>query len=107
MRNHCDNNPIKDRDSAPSGSQGKTASMRFLKRIRQKLGMTKYEMAQYLGMLPPTYYYFEDRAKGCSFEALTRMRERLKMSWEELGAFIDEDHKGTGTEEVIIIRRKK
>lgn len=74
--------------------------MRFFKRIREKLGLTKYEMANHLGLLPPSYYYYEDKAKGCSFEVLSIIRRKLKLSWEDLGAYIDEEYGKLLEEEV-------
>jgi len=89
------------------GAKDKT--MRFFKNIRDSLGLTKYEMANHLGMLPPTYYYYEDKAKGCSFEVLTLIRAKLGLSWEELGKYIDDEYSSaSGMEEVsTMVRRKK
>lgn len=66
-------------------------TMKFFKRLREDRKLSKYEMANFLGMLPQTYYYYEDKARGCSFEILCLIRSKLKLSWEELGKYIDDE----------------
>lgn len=72
---------------------GREKTMLFFKTLRKSLNMTKYEMARHLDMLPQTYYYYEDKARGCSFEILSLLRKKLNISWEDLGALIDQDVK--------------
>lgn len=66
-------------------------TMRFFRRLRDKLGLTKYEMARHLGILPQSYYYFEEKARGCSFEVLILIKQKLNLSWEEIGKLIEEE----------------
>lgn len=106
-RNDSDKSLSNSQDSAKIADQDKTSTMRFFKKIREKLGLTKYEMANHLGMLPPTYYYYEDKAKGCSFEVLASVRKKLKISWEELGALIDMEYQSSGDREQILTLRRK
>jgi len=75
--------------NAAVGALQKT--MRFFKRLRDKLGLTKYEMARHLGILPQSYYYFEEKARGCSFEVLILVKKKLNLSWEEIGSLIEEE----------------
>lgn len=75
--------------NAAVGALQKT--MRFFKRLRDKLGLTKYEMARHLGILPQSYYYFEEKARGCSFEVLILIKKKLGLSWEEIGKLIEEE----------------
>ncbi len=84
-------------------------TMRFFKKLRESKGLSKYEMAQFLGMLPSTYYYYEDEAKGCSFEILCLLRSRLKLTWQDLGALIETEYgKLEGYEQIpSIVRRKR
>ncbi len=84
-------------------------TMRFFKKLREERGLTKYEMANFLGMLPSTYYYYEDEAKGCSFEILCLIRKKLEMSWEKLGVMIDEEfgHPDRYETSQVITRKKK
>lgn len=83
-------------------------TMKFFKKLRDEQGLTKYEMAQFLGMLPSTYYYYEDQAKGCSFEILCLIRRKLEISWERLGAMIEEEFgKAYDYEPQTILKRRK
>lgn len=67
------------------------ATMRLFQKLREEKGLTKYEMAKFLGMNPSTYYYYEDEAKGCSFEILSLVRRKLEISWERIGQLIDDE----------------
>ena len=66
-------------------------TMRFFQKLRDIKGLTKYEMALFLDMKPGTYYYYEDEARGCSFEILCLIRKKMELSWERIGAMLDED----------------
>lgn len=66
-------------------------TMKFFKRLRTKLGLTKYEMARHLGILPQTYFYYEEKAKGCSFEVLCLVKKRLGLGWNELMSLVEEE----------------
>jgi hypothetical protein len=68
-------------------------TMRFFEKLRAKKGLTKYEFARFLGILPQTYYYLEDKARGCSFEILCLIREKMGLSWDELGRLVDNEVK--------------
>lgn len=68
---------------------GNLVALRFFEKLRTKEGLTKYEMARKLGMLPQTYYYLEEHARGCSFEILTLLKTKLNLSWETLGQLIE------------------
>lgn len=74
-------------------------TMRFFKKIRESKGLTKYEMALFLGMIPSTYYYYEDQAKGCSFEILCLIRRKLELSWERIGTLIEDEFEKRGRHE--------
>jgi DNA-binding transcriptional regulator YiaG len=69
----------------------KLMTMRFFQKLRELKGLTKYEMAIFLGMQPSTYYYYENEAKGCSFEVICLVRKRMEISWEKLGQMLDEE----------------
>lgn len=81
-------------------------AMRFFRKLRKDRKLTKYEMAHELGILPQTYYYLEDKARGCSFEVLCLLHERLGVPWAEIGDLImsevkqnTKDNKGLVTQE--------
>lgn len=81
-------------------------AMRFFRKLRKDRKLTKYEMAHELGILPQTYYYLEDKARGCSFEVLCLLHERLGVPWVEIGDLImsevkqnTKDNKGLVTQE--------
>lgn len=63
--------------------------MRFLKKLRESRGLTAYGMAKLLGMIPQTYLHYETKAKGIQLEILASIREKLELTWEELGKMID------------------
>lgn len=65
--------------------------MRFLKTIRDSRGLSQYEMATFLGLRPQTYFYYEKKAQGINLSTLADIRKRLKLSWQELGSFIEEE----------------
>lgn len=67
--------------------------MRFLKKLRERKGVSQYKMAQLLGMIQQTYIYYESEAKGMKFKTLSRLREVLGLSWDELGKMIDDEAK--------------
>lgn len=71
----------------------KNAPMKFLKDIREERGLTRYGMAKLLGMIPGTYYNYEDTAQGIQLAALVRIKRRLGLSWEELGRLIEAELK--------------
>lgn len=76
--------------SGPSlGAQAKT--MKFFKKLRKKENKTKYEMAKHLGMLPQTYFYLEEKARGCSFEILIMVKNKLNLSWNEMGEMLEDE----------------
>jgi len=65
--------------------------MQFLKRIREDRKMSQYEMATFLGLRPQTYFYYEKKAKGINLDTLDSVREKLGISWEELGKLIHQE----------------
>lgn len=65
--------------------------MKFLKTIRENRKLSQYEMATFLGLRPQTYFYYEKKAQGINLSTLADIRKRLKLTWQELGAFIDEE----------------
>jgi DNA-binding XRE family transcriptional regulator len=84
---HSENSSKGDRTAI--GRRERT--MLFFKTLRNKLNLTKYEMARHLDILPQSYYYYEEKARGCSFEILSLIRKKLEISWEEIGQLIDKD----------------
>jgi DNA-binding XRE family transcriptional regulator len=68
-------------------------TMKFFEKLRDKKKLTKYEMARFLGMLPQTYYYLEEKARGCSFEILCMVKDKMGLSWEEMGLMIEKEVK--------------
>lgn len=69
------------------------SSKKLFEGLRAKRELTKYEMANYLGMLPQSYYYLEEKAQGCSFEVLSSVRAKSGLSWNQFGIMIDEEVK--------------
>lgn len=67
--------------------------MQFLKKLRDEKGLTQYAMAKYLGILQQTYIHYEREAKGIRLEVLGDIREKLGLTWEELGKLIDEERR--------------
>lgn len=92
----CGENATKSNQPA-LGAQIRT--MRFFKLLRKQTGKTKYQMAKHLGMLPQTYFYLEEKARGCSFEILCLIKKKLDLDWNILGAMIED--------EVIITKKDK
>lgn len=87
----------------------RTRSMRFFKKLREDRGLGKSEMAELLGILPSSYGYYEDKARGCSFEILCLLRRKLNLSWSQLGKLIEAEF---GTLEMFeeispAVRRKR
>lgn len=73
--------------------------MKFLKKLRDSRGLTKYSMAKLLGMIPNTYNHYEDKAEGIKLDTLAHIRTTLGLTWDELGKMIDV--------EVLANRKKK
>lgn len=69
----------------------KLLTMRFFQKLREIKGLTKYEMALFLGMTPSTYYYYEDQARGCSFEILCLIKKKMEISWERIGDMLEDE----------------
>lgn len=69
------------------------APMRFLRKIREAQGLTQYGMAKKLNLLIPTYVHYETKARGINLEVLNSMRQKLGLSWEELGNLIEKEIK--------------
>jgi transcriptional regulator with XRE-family HTH domain len=67
--------------------------MRFLKTIRESKGLSQYQMANFLGLRAQTYFYYEKKAQGINLVTLADIRERLGISWAELGRYIEEEIK--------------
>ena len=65
--------------------------MRFLKKLREDLGLKPYSMAKRLGLLTNTYVYYEEKAEGIKLEALSDIRRKLGLTWNQLGKMIDEE----------------
>lgn len=65
--------------------------MKFLKKIRESKGLTKYGMAKLLGMIPNTYNHYEDKAEGIKLETLVHIRKKLDLSWPELGKMLEDE----------------
>ena len=66
-------------------------TMRFLKMIREKRGLTQYGMAKYLDMIINTYIHYETKAQGIKLEVLANIRKKLDLTWEEMGGLIDKE----------------
>ena len=74
--------------------------MKFLKKLRIKKGFTsQYQMAHHLKMLENSYRYLENKAKGCELRTLVQIKEKLGMTWGELGKLIEEEARGDSEDE--------
>ena len=62
--------------------------MKWVKKIREELGLKPYGMAKLLGMIQQTYINLEDNARGCRMEVLVAIREKSGKTWEEIGKLI-------------------
>lgn len=67
------------------------SAMKFLKKIRESKGLTRYGMAKLLGMIPNTYNHYEDKAEGIKLETLVHIRKELGLTWPQLGKLIEEE----------------
>jgi len=85
----------------------KRITMRFFKKLREEKGLSKYQMANFLGILPSSYYYLEDEARGCSFEVLMLIKRKLNITWDKLGKMIDEEYGDLPGYEIVEVVRKK
>lgn len=65
--------------------------MRFLKKIREDKGLSQYAMAKLLGMLTNTYVHYETKAQGLKLEALVDIKNKLNLSWNQLGGLIEKE----------------
>jgi len=62
----------------------------FLRKIRDRLGLNFNQMALHLGVPPQTYHFLERRGRATNIVQLTKKKNRLKLSWQELGEMIEE-----------------
>ena len=82
--------------------------MNFLKKIREKRGYTKIQMADYLGLLRSSYYYYEDSAKGIDLAILCLIVKKFNLDWNNLGKEIEREFGGKyETETTTVIRRSR
>lgn len=65
--------------------------MRFLKKLREDKGLSLYAMAKHLGMIQQTYIHYETKAQGIKLDTLVAIREKLELTWEQLGKLIEQD----------------
>lgn len=65
--------------------------MKFLKRLRDKQGLTQYSMAKKLGMITNTYIHYETKAKGINLAALVSIKRSFNLSWSDLGSMIEKE----------------
>lgn len=73
--------------------------MKWVKKIREELGLKPYSMAKLLGVIQQTYINLEDNARGCRMEVLVSIKEKSGKSWKEIGELIEA--------EVAELRKKK
>ena len=67
--------------------------MKFLEKLRKKLGLTHYSMAKRLGMTQQGYIHLETRGHSCRLETLLAIRSTFGFTWEQLGKLIDDELK--------------
>lgn len=48
-------------------------------------------MAKHLGMLTNTYVHYETKAQGLKLEALVDLKNKLSLSWNQLGNMIEKE----------------
>lgn len=65
--------------------------MKFLKKMREKEGWSAYKMAGHLGLLPQTYAQYEKSAKGMRIKTLCQIRNRLNLTWDQLGKHLENE----------------
>lgn len=70
-----------------------SSRMEFLRKLRESRGLTRYAMAKKLGLIQQTYIHYEEKAAGIKLDTLARIRQALGLSWDELGAMIDNEVK--------------
>lgn len=70
---------------------GEDSAMRFLKKLREDRGLTKYGMAKFLDMIPNTYTHYEEKAEGIKLEVLVDIKRRCGLTWEQLGKMLEKE----------------
>lgn len=63
----------------------------FLKKLREKRGLTQNGAAVFLGISQPSYRHYETKAQGAQLEFLARVREKYGLEWADLGPLIDKE----------------
>ena len=67
--------------------------MKFLKKLREDRDLSLYGMAKYLGMIHQTYVHYETQAQGIKLDTLVSIRDKLDLTWEQLGKLIEQEVK--------------
>lgn len=68
-------------------------NVKFLKTIRENLGLTQYGLAKKLGVMPNQVANFEEKGRQMPLGMLCKIRELSGLSWEELGEMLDKEFK--------------
>ena len=72
-------------------NSAKAKSVKWLRFLREELGLSKYAMARKIGVTPQSYQYLEARAKGCQIKTLVDAKRGTGKSWEEIGRLFEKD----------------
>ena len=65
--------------------------MKFLKKLREKRGLTFYGAAKKLGMIQQSYIHLENKAQGVKMKNLVAIKKEYNLSWDELGKLIEDE----------------
>ena len=99
---------LKDSMYPKDKKSAKNYGMDFLKKLREERNLTKIQMADLLGFLRPTYYYYEDKSAGMDLAMLCQIVRKLKLDWKDVGKRIEKEFGGKhDTQTIEIIRRPR
>jgi transcriptional regulator with XRE-family HTH domain len=63
----------------------------LVKKIRDRLGVTRYGLARLLGLPTPSIDHLEESGKAIKIEVLAKLRRAADLTWDEVGDMIDEE----------------
>lgn len=66
--------------------------MKFVKIIRENLGLTRYRLARELGEATQTIDNLEEKARLIRPELLCKIRKLSGLSWNQLGLLLDKEY---------------
>lgn len=67
--------------------------MEFLEILRKNKKLSQNAMAEFLDMRTSSYVYLEKRANGIQLDTLVRIKNRLGISWADLGKLIEKEYR--------------